>query len=361
MQHRQPLSFEPSASIIDWTTFDRINAAKGRLVSAQGLVAEIGEVGAALVSLRLPGEDGAAGSGDQLVWSLDHPLHYLFAKGAISGVIGPVANRLSGARATVNGKALKLQANEGDNLLHSGAASTLYRFWHLQAEGKNSIIASLTLPHMADGFPGARALQARYSFNEAGDTLVLELSMTTNRDTLVNMTHHPYWNLTGGREGLEAHRLQVLASGALTLDDAQIPTGEVTTPTKARMNFSRPKTLDLKKGRYDGFLVLSEPREFDAAVNVPSMSRRLVVSSNQAGVQVFTHPGGTLPAPQLISPDSPATARNQPDVGPVEGLPEAFCLEPQIHPDAPNQPDFPAILLPAGGRYQSRIRYQLSW
>ena len=116
------------------------------------------------------------------------------------------------------------------------------------------------------------------------------------------------------------------------------------------MNFSRAKTLDVAKGRYDGFLVLPEPRDFDAELTVPDMGRRLVVSSNQAGVQVFTHPGGTLPAPEAA-----------PDIGAVEHLPEAVCLEPQVHPDAPNHEGFPSILLPARQTYENRIRYQLEW
>ena len=93
--------FEPNATVDDWTTYNRVTVAKGRLVSRMGLVAEIGEVGAALVSLRLPGEDGEAGSGDALVWTLDHPMHYLLSAGSIGGVVGPVANRLGGARASV--------------------------------------------------------------------------------------------------------------------------------------------------------------------------------------------------------------------------------------------------------------------
>ena len=340
--------FEAHATVEDWTTYNRVTIAKGRLVSRMGLVAEIGEVGAALVSLRLPGEDGEAGSGDALVWTLDHPMHYLLSAGSVGGVVGPVANRLGGAKASVGNKALKLLAKEGDNLLHSGAASTLYRFWRLQVRG-NSIVAELDLPHGTDGFPGRRELQARYRFNETGDTLELDLSLTSNRDTLVNMTHHPYWNLAGGGP-LSAHRLRVPASGALTLDAEKIPTGEVSTPAKAGMNFSRAKTLDVAKGRYDGFLVLPEQRDFDAVLTVPDMGRRLAVTSNQAGVQVFTHPGGTLPAPKAA-----------PDIGVVENLPEAVCLEPQVHPDAPNHEGFPSILLPARQTYENRIRYQLEW
>ena len=340
--------FEAHATVEDWTTYNRVTVAKGRLVSRMGLVAEIGEVGAALVSLRLPGEDGEAGSGDALVWTLDHPMHYLLSAGSVGGVVGPVANRLGGAKASVRNKALKLLANEGDNLLHSGAASTLYRFWRLQVGG-DSIVAALDLPHDTDGFPGRRELQARYRFNETGDTLELDVSLTSNRDTLVNMTHHPYWNLAGGGP-LSAHRLRVPASGALILDAEKIPTGEVSTPAKAGMNFSRAKTLDVAKGRYDGFLVLPEQRDFDAELTAPNKGRRLVVSSNQAGVQVFTHPGGNLPAPEAAR-----------DIGAVEHLPEAVCLEPQVHPDAPNQEGFPSILLPAQQTYENRIRYQLEW
>lgn len=340
--------YEPSAEILDWTTYKRTKIAKGRLVSRKGLVAEIGEVGAALISLRLPDAEEGAGMGDALTWEFTHPLHYLLSDGAVGGVIGPVANRLGGAKAKLGKRELTFAANEGDNLLHSGAKSSLYRFWNLKVVD-GGILCELELPHRADGFPGRRMMTAHYSFNEAGDALHLKLSMTTTRPTLVNMTHHPYWNLGGG-EALSGHLLEVPATGVVKLDENQIPTGEIGDWSTLGANFNQPTTLDLSKKAYDAHLILSEERDFNARLTYPRLGRSLTIESDKPGVQMYTRAGGTLPAPA-----------GSEEAGAVEGLPEAVCLEPQLHPDAPNHEDFPSIELKPRETYEHSIVYRFSW
>ena len=341
--------FEPTAEILDWTTYKRAIISKGRLVSRMGLVAEIGEVGASLLSLRLPDADGeVAGGGDALTWEFTHPLHYLMSEGAVGGVIGPVANRIGGAKATIGKRTLKLDANEGDNCLHSGARSTLYRFWHLSVDN-DVILAELEVPHRTDGFPGRRMFKAFYRFNDQGDALELTLSMRSTRDTLVNMTHHPYWNLGGG-EALTGHLLEIPALGALALDEGQIPTGEMMDWEAVGNDFSKPTSLDLKRADYDLHFVLPEDRGFNARLSYPRLGRSLTIESDKPGIQLYTRSGGSLEAP---SGDAEA--------GAVEGLPEAVCLEPQLHPDAPNHSEFPSIELRAKETYEHRMIYHLNW
>jgi aldose 1-epimerase len=341
--------FEPAAEILDWTTYKRAIISKGRIVSRLGLVAEIGEVGASLLSLHLPDDEGTTpGGGDALTWSFSHPAHYLLSEGAVGGVIGPVANRIAGAHATLGQRTLKLDANEGENCLHSGARSTLYRFWHLSVH-KGGILAELEVPHRADGFPGRRRFTAHYAFNEEGDALELTLGMTSTRDTLVNMTHHPYWNLGGG-EPLAGHLLEVPAEHALALDENKIPTGETADWDAVGADFSKPTSLDLARQSYDLHFVLPEARAHNARLSFPRLGRTLTIESDKPGMQVYTRAGGGL--------DAPAQA---PDASAVEGLPEAVCLEPQLHPDAPNHADFPSIELKARTPYEHRITYRLTW
>lgn len=344
-----PSRFEPSAEILDWTTYKRAIIAKGRLVSRLGLVAEIGEVGASLLSLRLPDEEsGIAGGGDALTWEFPHPLHYLMSEGAVGGVIGPVANRIGGATAKVGKRTLKLDANEGENCLHSGSRSTLYRFWHLTVVD-GGILAELEIPHRGDRFPGRRTFKAFYRFNEEGDALELTLSLRSTRDTLANMTHHPYWNLGGG-EALTGHLLEVPSVGALALDEAQIPTGELIDWDDVGTDFSKPASLDLSKAQFDVHFVLDEDRPFNARLSYPRLGRSLTIESDKPGVQLYTRAGGTLDAPGGIEA-----------AGAVEGLPQAVCLEPQLHPDAPNHSSFPSIELRARETYEHRIFYRLNW
>lgn len=341
--------FEPTAEIIDWTTYQRAIISKGRLVSSKGLVAEIGEVGASLLSLRLPDTDGeVAGGGDALTWEYPHPLHYLMSKGAVGGVIGPVANRIAGATATVGKRTLKLDANEGENCLHSGTRSTLYRFWHLTVEN-GGILAQLEMPHRADGFPGRRTFTAHYRFNDEGDALELTLGLRSNRDTLANMTHHPYWNLGGG-QALTGHLLEIPAEGALALDEAKIPTGEIIDWEDVGADFSKPSSLDLGRGQYDLHFVLPNDRPHNARLSYPRLGRSLTIESDKPGVQLYSRSGGRLEAPQGSA-----------GVGAVENLPEAVCLEPQLHPDAPNHSSFPRIDVRAREQYEHRIVYRLNW
>lgn len=341
--------FEPSAEVLDWATYQKAIISKGRLVSSKGLVAEIGEVGASLISLRLPDTDGkVAGGGDALTWEFPHPLHYLMSKGAVGGVIGPVANRIGGATAPLGKRTLKLDANEGENCLHSGTRSTLYRFWHLTVED-GGILATLEVPHRADGFPGRRTFTAHYCFNEAGDALELTLGLRSTRNTLANMTHHPYWNLGGG-EALTGHLLEIPADGALALDEAKIPTGEIIEWEDVGADFSKPTSLDLSRGDYDLHFVLPEKRPHNARLSYPRLGRSLTIESDKPGVQLYSRGGGRLEAPHRAA-----------SIGAVEDLPEAVCLEPQMHPDAPNQSSFPSIEVRAKEQYEHRIVYRLNW
>ena len=219
--------FEPSATVDDWTTYNRVTVAKGRLVSRMGLVAEIG--GRRSAGVRAPTRRGRrSGQRNALVWTLDHPMHYLLSAGSIGGVVGPVANRL-GAREALATRRWSCSPTKATTCStparrRPSTASGGYR------SGVTALSRRSTCPTARMGFPDGGKLEARYRFNETGDTL--ELDRADLYDTLVNMTHHPYWNLSGGGP-LSAHRLRVPASGALTLDAEKIPTGEVSTPAKA--------------------------------------------------------------------------------------------------------------------------------
>lgn len=253
------------------------------------------------------------------------------ATGSYPGfIVGPIANRISGAKAEIAGKVCQFEVNEGtDTNLHSGPSGVHARVWTLSELLSDSVTFSLDLADGEGGLPGARRLTARYCLTSAGQ-LRLDLTATTSAVTLMNMANHSYWNLDGSDQWL-GHRLQVFADHWLPVNSALIPTGEVR-PVSGDMDFRHPRLLRAGAPALDHNFCVARSRRGLAPVAVltglggVSMS----MSSTEPGLQVYDGRGSVFPG------------------GPgYQGL----ALEPQGWPDAPNQPGFPSIELKPGETY----------
>ena len=221
-------------------------------------------------------------------------------------IVGPVMNRLAHARAVLDGATLNFPANEGVNLLHSGAFGLHRMVWDIAEANETTVTFRVDLP--PDAFPGQRQVSVTYRLDEAD--LVLEILATTDAPTLMNIGFHPFWTLSGaGRDG---HNLQIHADHFLPMDAGNIPTGDIAEVAKTALDY---RLALAPSHEVDHCFVLPESAGLQTCVTLQSEKLQLDVLTDAPAVHVFT------------------------------GMDIGIAIEPEIHPDAPNQPNFPSIRL----------------
>ena len=324
------------------------------LLRAAGIVATVCDYGATLVSVDVPDRDGTPGG---VVLGFDDVAGYETRTNNpfMGASVGRVANRIGGARFTLDGIEYLLDANEGANHLHGGRRTSFDRvLWDVVAVGPDRIRLRHVSPDGDAGYPGTLTVEAEYRV--VPGELHIEYRATTDRATPVNMTQHAYFNLAGehGRT-VGDHVLRVAASRWTEVDDALIPTGR--TPDVAGTAFDLRDGVRLADGiaaveaagygaGYDHNLWLDGDagalRDVAELID-PVSGRRMVLASDQPCLQVYT--GNRL---------GRSTGRGG-VVFPPHG---AVCLEPQHAPDSVHRPEWPSIILEPGLTYEHRIVYR---
>jgi len=323
-------------------------------IARGGYRAELLTLGAALRRLEVPGRDGSCANVVLGYRDLDeyraHPRFY--------GVIaGRYANRISGARFSLDGKEYRLPANNGANSLHSGPGGFDVQDWKVEARDAHSVTFALISPHGDHGFPGNLHVRARYAIE--ADGLTIALRATTDRATIVNLTNHAYFNLAGESSGASVlgHILQIPASQITPVDAALIPTGELRSVDGTPFDFRTPKPvgrdidaadpqLELGHGYDHNFVLVGAAGTIRRIATLfdPESGRVMEVHSTEPGVQLYT--GNHL-------------ANGAPGTGggayPARG---GLCLEPQKFPDSPNKPDFPTARLDPGQEYRHDMAFR---
>jgi aldose 1-epimerase len=328
------------------------------LASPTGVTVRILTYGGIVQSVHVPGADGrpvdlALGYPTLDEYVAHHGVGYLGA------LIGRYANRIAKGEFTLDGTTYRIPVNNLGNALHGGPDGFDRMVWTAEVDrGPDAV--SLRLRHVSPdgemGFPGTLTTDATYTLDASG-RLTLGLHATTDRPTVVNLTNHAYWNLTGDpTRSVHDHRLQINAQAYTPVDPTLIPTGEsvpvagtpfdFTTPTAigARIAEPHPQLL-VAGGGYDLNWVLDGPSGPEPAIAVrvldPSSGRTLTVRTTQPGLQFYT---GVFPANGAYG-----AARH------------GIALEPQHFPDSPNRPDFPSVVLRPGQAYQHTIVYEVGF
>jgi aldose 1-epimerase len=316
--------------------------------------------GGVVSSIRVPDRNGTLAD---VVLGYDSLDEYVRDTSHFGGIIGRYANRIAGARFTLDGQSYTLAANDGRNTLHGGTKSFDKDVWHAEPFAKpneRGVVLTRTSPDMEQGFPGALSLTVTYTLTDANE-LVIDYAARTDRTTVVNLTNHSYFNLAGEGSGdVLKHLLQLNAAKYTPVDATLIPTGQLAsvvdtpfdfraaTAIGARIAAENPQ-LALGKG-YDHNFVVDRARDTAlmhvAHVEEPTTGRVLDVFTTEPGVQLYTanHLDGSVAGKQ-----GHQYTRNA-----------AFCLETQHFPDSPNQPAFPATTLGAGQEFRSRTIYRFS-
>lgn len=289
---------------------------------AGSLSARIITLGAILQSLRLDGvaHDLTLGSASLSDYEGEMRHH--------GSVIGPVVNRLSGARAVIDGKTHAFEANQDGRItLHAGRVGTHLKVWRLAEAGPSHAVLAIDLPDGEGGFPGNRRLTARFEALPPA-SLRLTLTAATDAPTLINLANHSYWNLDGSAD-YAGHRLTIAAERYLSSTPDFTPRGAILPVGGTPMDFRRGQRLSPGAPPLDTCFCLSDRREAlrDVLWLEGSSGLRMTLATTEPGLQIYD-----------------ARDARRPGGGGYEGL----AVEAQFWPDAPSHPDFPSILLRPG-------------
>jgi aldose 1-epimerase len=311
--------------------------------------------GATLVSLEVPDYNGKVA--DIVLGYETFPPYLAPPKTHFGVIVGRYANRLAHGAFTLDGKGYQVVKNEGDNTLHGGAVGFDMRVWKAQVV-PNGVEFTLVSPDGDQGFPGTLIAHVRYTVRQ--NSLKIDYSATTDKDTVVNLSNHSYFNLAGeGNGDILGHLLTIKADYYTPVDAARIPTGEIAPVAGTPFDFRKATRIGARiddnneqlkpGGGYDHNWVLNGPqgtlREAARLVE-PDSGRIMTVSTTQPGVQFTT--GNFL--------DGTAHGKHHHVYQKRSGL----CLETQHFPDSPNHPNFPSTELKPGHSYHNVTLFTFS-
>ena len=310
--------------------------------------------GGIVVSIRVPDRKGKL---DDVVLGCDSVEKYIAQTAHFGGIVGRYANRIAHGSFQLDGHTYNIPKNNGDNALHGGPVGFDKAVWDAK-----QIPDGIELTHVSkdgdQGFPGT--LTAHVKYTVSGGVLRIEYSATSDKDTVVNLTNHSYFNLKGqGNGDVLGTVLEIDAARITPVDANLIPTGELKSVEGTPFDFRKPHTIgerlegsdeQLKLGHgYDHNFVLDHAAEKlseAAEAYEPTSGRVLRVFTTEPGIQLYT--GNFL--------DGSITGKE----GKVYKARYAFCLETQHYPDSPNHPKFPTTELKPGRQFHSVTVYEFS-
>ena len=336
------------------------------LRNGSGMSAKIMTYGAILTELRVPDRHGVA---TNVVLGADTLEQYLKGFRAPAAIIGRVANRIAGARFTLDGVEYKLAANNGPNHIHGVFDK---RVWQAKAlppgEGRAAIQLTYLSQDGEDGYPGNVTVKLTYTLND-GNELRLDYEAATDRATPINLTSHAYFNLAGGGDVL-AHELWLAAARYTPTDDALIPTGQIATVKGTPLDFTTPTRIGAriaqlypKPGGYDHNFVLDREGGQRAPVPLPQNVGERRPSETPVA------PGNGKPLVLAARVREPVSGRvmevrtTEPAVQLYTGnhlKHAALCLETQHYPDSVHHPGFPSTILRPGETFSSTTTFAFS-
>ena len=324
------------------------------LENANGMKANVLNFGAILKNLYVPDNKGNMAD---VVLGFDDLEGYYKNYSFFGTTIGPSANRIGNAKFQINGKTYQIDVNDGPNNLHSHLELGYHkRVWDVTEINDNSVTFSLEAPDGDMGFPGNKKISITYELSD-DNALKLTYHAVSDADTLINMTNHTYFNLSGHQAGkTEDHIVTIHASNYTPVVSGAITTGEIIPVAGTPMDFTSPKPigqdiradyeqLKLASG-YDHNYVIDGAdgilREI-AEVEDPKSGRKMKTFSTLPGVQFYA---GNCIGEEIGKEGVP--------YGPRVGM----CLETQYFPDSINKPQFPSVVFGPGRDYHAITVYQ---
>ncbi len=327
------------------------------LVNKAGMEVCITNFGGRIVSIAVPDRDGKY---RDVVHGFDSIAEYLPENNDsnFGATIGRYANRVGGAKFTLDGKEYNLPKNDGENCLHGGPTGWHYSVFDVLEQDASHLKLALVSKDGENGFPGNVNVNVIFTLTD-DNKIDIRYEATTDAPTIINMTNHSYFNLSGEPENFTVldDILQINASSFTPTDAGLIPTGEIASVEGTPLDFRTPVRIGERIGDtsfepialangYDHNWVLDTKGDVSkpaASVVSPRTGIRLTVYTDEPGLQVYT--GNFL--------DGTVTGKR----GVTYKHRTAICLESQHYPDSPNKEAWPTVVLRPGEKYSSRCIY----
>ncbi|MDR3021042.1 MAG: galactose mutarotase [Treponema sp.] len=307
--------------------------------------------GAAWTSLRVPSRKGGK---DDILLGYSGLEGYLNNEPYIGVTVGSFANRIKGAAFSLNGRTYNLEANDGENSLHSGARGFDKLLWKAETYEENEgvyVRFELESPDGDCGFPGKAKAVVSYGLTKSNE-IIANYQVKVNAPCPVNLTNHAYFNLAGeGKGSVLSHEVILHSSSYVEVDAYNIPTGALVPVDGTAFDFKERRRIDANLGSLDGydhcFAVDGEPGKLRPCAEVyePRSGRSIKVFTTQPGVQFYT-------GNHLNNVAGKQGSRYVKHSG--------FCLETQHFPDSPNRRAFPSCIVEPGKEYEERAVFAFS-
>ncbi|MBQ7552955.1 MAG: galactose mutarotase [Bacteroidaceae bacterium] len=327
------------------------------LTNKNGMEVCITNFGGRIVSVNLNDKNGTP---RDVVLAFDNINDYLTNASDFGASIGRYANRIAGAKFEIDGTVYNLLANDGDNCLHGGPQGWQYKVFDGEQLSDTQVQLTLDSPDGDMNFPGNVKVQVNFTLTD-DNAIDIKYSATTDKKTVINMTNHSYFNLSGDpTKDNSDHVLFVNADNYTPVNEKLIPLGKIESVKGTPMDFTTPKPIgqDINKTDFEqiklgnGFdhnWVLNtqgEITQLAAKATCPATGISVEVYTNEPGIQVYAGNflNGSVKGKHGIAYNKRT----------------AVCLETQHYPDSPNQPQFPSVILEPGQTYNSECIYKLS-
>ena len=327
------------------------------LTNSKGAVAKITNFGATLTEVWMPDRTGRK---RDIVLGFDSLDGYLGKEPYFGATVGRYANRIANGQFTLDGKTYQLAINDPPNSLHGGAVGFDRKVWKaepIEVPHAASVKFSYHSPDGEENYPGDLDVSVQYTLTD-DDELKLDYTATTDKDTILNLTNHTYWNLAGADSGDVLKQIMMLNANSFTPVNANlIPTGEVPAVAGTPFDFTKPMAIGSRindpqvqahKGYDVNFVVNGTPGTMRLAARAtdPASGRTMEVWTTQPGIQFYTsnYLDGTLTGKRGIHYNQYG----------------AFALETQHFPDSINQPSFPPVVLHPGQTFHEATTYKFS-
>ena len=328
------------------------------LTNARGMKVGITNYGGVVVSIIVPDRNGQMGD---VALGFDTLAEYQKSSPYFGALVGRYANRISGGKFKLNGRQYTLATNNGPNHLHGGNVGWDKKVWNARAyvSGRTPKLELRYLSRNGEeGYPGNVNTRVVYSLTPQNE-IRIDYRAVTDAPTVINLTHHSYFNLKGAGLGdILSHQLTLFGSRYLPTGKTSIPTGEKARVAGTPFDFLTPHTIgerigvknqQLEYGQgYDHNFILNGRQgrlRLAARVYEPSNGRVMTVSTTEPGLQLYTG--------NFLTGEKGKYGRNYVKRG-------GFCLEAQNFPDAPNQESFPSAVLTPGETYRQTTIYKFS-
>lgn len=338
------------------TTIDGEKIAIYTLVNGNGCEACITNYGGRVVSLMVPDKRGQF---VDIVLGHDSIMDYINIDGNFGALIGRYGNRINNGRFTIDGDEFQLPQNDFGHCLHGGPKGFHHAVWNVEQANDSTLHLSLSSPDGDAGFPGNVNVKVTYTLTY-DNALEIAYEATTDKATILNLTNHSYFNLSGDPSKDILNEIAWFdADGFTPIDSTFMTTGEILSVYGTPFDFTNPKPIgkdidatdtQLINGRgYDHNMVLNTPRDYSspaAYISDPDTGIKMEVYTDEPGIQFYA---GNFLDGSVKGKKGIAYPRRS-----------AVCLESQHYPDSPNKPQWPSVVVRPGETYQSKCKYKFT-